>query len=42
MTFSNQGWRPDDLGKGCQKFPNDAPQPKGKDFHAMDCQVRDQ
>ena len=31
------GWRPASATKSCQKFPEEFPQPKGRDFHAMDC-----
>eukprot|EP00092_Neocalanus_flemingeri_P036033 GFUD01039233.1.p1 GENE.GFUD01039233.1~~GFUD01039233.1.p1 ORF type:complete len:472 (+),score=185.88 GFUD01039233.1:193-1608(+) len=31
------GWRPADATKSCQKFPDQYPQPKGNDFHPMDC-----
>ena len=31
------GWRPENLDKSCQTFPEDAPAPNGRDFHAMDC-----
>ena len=31
------GWRPESSDKSCQTFPEDAPTPKGNDFHSMDC-----
>ena len=31
------GWRPENLNKSCQSFPEDAPAPLGSDFHPMDC-----
>ena len=38
MGYVAIGWRPDGITKGCQKFPTDAPAPRSRDFHAMDCQ----
>ena len=37
QSWVGVGWRPADSTKTCQKFPEDAPAPRGNDFHAMDC-----
>lgn len=37
-SFVALGWRPKDISKSCQKFPEGAPAPVSRDFHAMDCQ----
>jgi len=37
LSWVGVGWRPADAAKSCQAFPSDAPAPRGKDFHPMDC-----